>query len=59
MKCVNYYVFIWRSFFVVMQDLQFLVGYGWELEDDCLKLVYMMKDFVLCSFIEFIMFNCK
>ena len=27
-----------------MQDLQSPVGHGWELEDDCLKLVYMTKD---------------
>ena len=42
-----------------MQDLQSPVGHGWELEDDCLKLVYMTKDPAPRSLIELTTFNCK
>ena len=59
MKRANYYMFIWRSSLVAMQDLQSPVGHGWELEDDCLKLVYMTKDPAPRSLIELTTFNCK
>ena len=59
MKRANYQAFIWRSYLVAMQDLQSPVGHGWELEDDCLKPVYMTKDPAPRSLIEITTCNCK
>ena len=54
MKRANYQTFIWRSSLVAIQNLQSPVGHEWELEDDCLKPVYMTKDPAPCSLIELI-----
>ena len=59
MKRANYQTFIWRSSLVAMQDLQSPVGHGWELEDDCLKPVYMTKDPARRSLIALTTCNCK
>ena len=58
-KRANYQTFIWRNPLVAMQDLQSPIGHGWELDDDCLKPVYMTKDPAPRSLIALTTCNCK
>ena len=59
MEWVNYTGYLWKHALDVEFNVPSPVGYGWELEDGMLNLIYMTKDSAPNSLVELVKCGCK